>query len=522
MDAGTVRRLARDRDLRMLAGITAVAAVVRFSTLGHQSYDHDEAATALNVLHPGLSATLQVVIHSERSPPLYYLLAWAWSHLFGTGEIGLRSLSALFGTLTVPAAYLAARELASRRAGLIAAAFVAVNPYLIWYSQEARSYALYVLFSVWALYFFARALRDRRARSLALWALTSILAVCSHYFAVFLIVPEGLLLIRAIRPRRAAISAVASTAIVGLALLPLAYVQQSGGRADLFTSQALTARAGQAALDFVASVEPAPSAGSTAIDYLQMAAGTVAGALLLVAIATVIRMERSPQRAGATRAGLIATSSFGLPLALAAAGLDFVEPRKVLIGSVVPLLVFAAIAFGSIRVRRIGLTAAVACVALFAGVVASVYVSAQMERSDWRAAAHVIGPATRSRVLVVTGNGREPLAYYLHAKDFKPGSRPARIRTSEIDTLGKSRAVSPPRGGFRPTSAQHLAGGFWLRRFRSPTPQIVSSAQVRSGRILGGASLALANAPSNPRFTVNRDEGWAASFAERVEETLDT
>src|SRR4029079_11449264 len=132
----------------------------------------------------------------------------------------------------------------------------------------------------------------------------------SHYFAVFLIVPEGLLLIRAIRSRRAAISAVASTAIVGLALLPLAYVQQSGGRADLFTSQSLSARAGQAVLDFVASVEPAPSAGSTAIDHLQMAAGTVAAALLLVAIATVIRMERSPQRAGATRAGLIAASSF--------------------------------------------------------------------------------------------------------------------------------------------------------------------------------------------------------------------
>jgi hypothetical protein len=155
-------------------------------------------------------------------------------------------------------------------------------------------------------------------------------------------------------------------------------------------------------------------------------------------------------------------------------------------------------------------------VALFVGVVASVYVSAQMERPDWRAAAEAIGPATRSRVLVVTSNGREPLAYYLHSKDFKPGSRPGRIRTGEIDTLGKSRAVSPPRGGFRLTSVQHLAGGFWLRRFRSPTPQIVSSAQVRSGRILG------ANAPSNPRFTVNGDEGWAASFAEGVEETLDT
>jgi mannosyltransferase len=518
MDTGGVRSLTRDPDLRMLTGITAFAAIIRFSTLDHQIYGHDEAVTALRVLQPGLSATMHVVVRSERSPPLYYLLAWAWSHLFGTGEVGLRSLSALFGTLTVPAAYLAARELASRRAGLLAAGFVALNPYLIWYSQEARSYALYVLFSAWALYFFARALRDRRSRSLALWALTSVLALCSHYFAIFLIVPEGLLLVKAIRPRRPAINAVASTAIVGLALLPLAYIQQSGGRADLFTSQTLTARAGQAALAFVASVEPGPGAGSAAVDHVQMTAGAIAGALLLVAIATVIRMGRSAERAAATRAGLIATMSFSLPLFLAIAGLDFVEPRKVLIGSLVPLLVFAAIAFGSVRVRRSGLTAAAACVALFVGVTASVYVSAQMERPNWRAAADTIGPATRSRILVVTSNGQDPLACYLHTKNFKPGHRLNHIRTSEIDTLGKSSAVSPPGAGFRLTNVQHVAGEFWLRRFRSPTPHAVSSAQVRSGRVLGEPSQALANAPSNPHFTVSRGQGWAASFAETVEE----
>ena len=499
MDTGPVGRLTRDRDLLMLAGISAVAAIVRFFTLGHQSFGHDEAVTALRVLHPALLATMHVVAHSERSPPLYYLLAWAWSRLFGTAEVGLRSLSALFGTLTVPVAYLAARELASRRAGLLAAAFVAVNPYLVWYSQEARSYALYVLCSVWALYFFARALRDRSPRSLALWALTSILALCSHYFAVFLIVPEGLLLVLAIRPRRAAISAVASTALVGLALLPLAYIQQSGGRADLFTSQPLASRAGQAALAFVASVEPAPGAGSTAVDHVQMAAGAGAAVLLLVGIAIVIRMGRSPERAGAIRAGLVAATSFGLPLLLAVVGLDFVEPRKVLTGSVVPLLVFAAIAFGSARARRTGLAAAAVGVALFLGVTASVYVSAQMERPNWRAAAGVIGPATRPRVLVVTRNGQDPLAYYLHTTDFKPGHRLVHIRTSEIDTLGKSRAVSPPDHGFRLISLQRVTGEFWLRRFRSPTPRSVSSAQVASGRVLLEPSLALANLRSDPR-----------------------
>ena len=221
------------RELWTVVGITLAAALIRFSTLDHQSFDHDEAVTAIRVLQSNLGVALSVVAELERSPPLYYLIAWPWSKLFGTGEVSCRSLSALFGTLTVPAAYLAAREFASRRAGVIAALFVALNPLLIWYSQEARSYALFVLFSAWGLYFFARALRDPTPRNLGLWAGTSALALCSHYFAVFPVAAEGLWLIAAIPNRRRAIIAVVGTATVGLALLPLALAQEGGEEAPL-------------------------------------------------------------------------------------------------------------------------------------------------------------------------------------------------------------------------------------------------------------------------------------------------
>ena len=111
-----------------------------------QSYHHDEVITAARVIPGSFAHMLHEVKGSESNPPLYYVLAWAWAKAFGTGEVGLRSLSALFGAATVPVAYLIGRELASRRAGLIAAALVAVNPMLIWYSQEARSYAVLVFF----------------------------------------------------------------------------------------------------------------------------------------------------------------------------------------------------------------------------------------------------------------------------------------------------------------------------------------------------------------------------------------
>ena len=73
------------------------------------------------------------------------MLAWADSRVLGTGEIALRLPSALAGIATVPVAWAIGRELAGRRAAIVCAALVAVNPLFVWYSQEARAYELFVL-----------------------------------------------------------------------------------------------------------------------------------------------------------------------------------------------------------------------------------------------------------------------------------------------------------------------------------------------------------------------------------------
>src|SRR5439155_15408938 len=99
---------------------------LRFSTLGLQSFWYDEAATVLHVIRPHLGDTVSAIPARENTPPLYYLLAWVWSTLFGTGEAGLRSLSAVFGTLTVPVAWRIGTALFSRGTGIVLAALVAV------------------------------------------------------------------------------------------------------------------------------------------------------------------------------------------------------------------------------------------------------------------------------------------------------------------------------------------------------------------------------------------------------------
>ena len=48
---------------------------------------------------------------AEWNPPLYLIVAWPWAKVFGTGEVGLRSLSAILGVGLVPLLYLCGREL---------------------------------------------------------------------------------------------------------------------------------------------------------------------------------------------------------------------------------------------------------------------------------------------------------------------------------------------------------------------------------------------------------------------------
>ena len=62
-----IRRLRREHGAELaLAAIVAVAAIIRFATLGDQSLDHDETVTAARVLHPSFLQSMQVVVNGER------------------------------------------------------------------------------------------------------------------------------------------------------------------------------------------------------------------------------------------------------------------------------------------------------------------------------------------------------------------------------------------------------------------------------------------------------------------------
>ncbi|HEY5198706.1 MAG TPA: glycosyltransferase family 39 protein [Solirubrobacteraceae bacterium] len=375
----------------------AVGTVLRFRGLGQQSFWYDEVAT-IDVIDGTFRHVFSAVQASESTPPLYYALAYVWRHVFGLSEAGVRSFSALVGTVAIPFVWLAGRELGSRRGGLVAAALVAVNPMLIWYSQESRAYSLVVALTAASLWLMLRALRVGGRRSLFAWTVSGMLLLLTHYFAVFVVVAEaGVLLWKMSDRRRLVAAAIVPIALTGLALVPLARAQERDGRTSWISSsplggrlhdvlhELLTANAGLISSNSTSPHGPWGKLGLIAI---------IAAVVLLVARPLERRLGRSALPL------LIGLGSLLIPLALVVVHLDYFKDRN-LIAAWIPLSLVLGLVVTGTRVRWLGLTAAAAIV--LAGVVVDneVVNDVYMQRTSWRQALTVLGTPNTTRAVVI-------------------------------------------------------------------------------------------------------------------------
>ena len=114
--------------------------------------------------------------------PLYYIFTWLLRP-WGDGEFILRLPSAVAGTLTVLAVYLLGRRLFGTRMGLVSALLTALLPYAVWYSQEARNYALFMLLTTMQMYFAFTAIKRGRVIDWLGLALFTTLNLYTHYVA---------------------------------------------------------------------------------------------------------------------------------------------------------------------------------------------------------------------------------------------------------------------------------------------------------------------------------------------------
>jgi hypothetical protein len=498
-----------------LAALLLVAAAARLPTLSLQSFWYDEAFTPVHVLHPSLLATLRSVASRENTPPLWFALVWAISRVLGTGVVALRLLSALAGIALAAVGWAIGAQVGSRRTAIILTAILALNPLFVWYSQEARAYELYALASAVALLYFLRAYGAGGRGALALWALSSVLAVLAHYFAVFLIAPEAILLLSSSRRLRAATAGseratarsirsgrrvpgdvdgltamrptVTAVAVVGAccaALVPLV-IAQAGRGTQWIGHWALSDRLVQTPGYYLLGANGAVLGhGLLTLSALPILAAAVLGGVLIARR----RLERTELDGLALMLGLGIVAIL-VPLALALAGKDYFAPRN-LIADWIPLSAALALVLGAAAAGRIGTVLAVVVCLSATAVLVATGLDPRLQRPDWSGVANALRDGSPDRAIVTVELAAAPLEYYLPGLRLRYLSRTLSVSVREVDLVGyaplRPGALRAPTPAFTLAAAGDLHG-LLSYRYVARAPQRLSGRFLRSLTITAGA-----------------------------------
>jgi mannosyltransferase len=174
-----------------LGPILILGGLMRFYNNTAVALWHDEAFSALYIRYPFKEMMYRIGL--DVHPPLYYWILRSWAYVFGSGLLSLRSLSILFGILTIYAGYLFVRQaFKNEKLAIIAAFFLAINPFQIQYSLEARMYTLGTFLILLSSYFLIKALESNKLRDWFVFGLLTAASLYTHYYLVFSIAAQGL------------------------------------------------------------------------------------------------------------------------------------------------------------------------------------------------------------------------------------------------------------------------------------------------------------------------------------------
>lgn len=213
-----------------LAGAIALGAILRFWHLDSKFLWLDEVITAifslgrnyhdvpLDTIFPlerleqiftfqsaSCSQIAQNLANQSTHPPLFFCLMHSWFEWINPVAPNwvwtLRALSAVFGTIAIAAIYLLNTKAFSPTAGLMAAVMMAVSPFGVYLSQEARHYTLPVLAITLSLLGLVQIQQDlfvrRRSRFgvWLFWAIVNSIGLYIHYFFILALVSEVITLL---------------------------------------------------------------------------------------------------------------------------------------------------------------------------------------------------------------------------------------------------------------------------------------------------------------------------------------
>ncbi len=126
----------------------------------------------------------------RRPPPLHHAVLWVTVRLLGASEFAVRLPSLLAGVALVPALYWVGSVIYDKRTGWVAALLASIAPFCVWYSQEARMYAIFMLLATLAVGAVVQAIRLGTTAWWVVYGVLTGLLLWTQYFAILPVIVQ--------------------------------------------------------------------------------------------------------------------------------------------------------------------------------------------------------------------------------------------------------------------------------------------------------------------------------------------
>jgi mannosyltransferase len=401
--------------------VVVIGALLRFHNLDGESLWLDEAASwtqAKDSLADLIKRTAD-----DNYPPLHNLALFAAIKLFGDSEWSLRLPSATFGVANIVALYWLGTMTVGRTAGLIGAVLLALSPFHLWYSQEARMYSLLALA---ATLYAATCFHYLRAPALSRGAWVSLAGLALVYshpygaldwiaiavaFAVFVLPPTS-------PPPRTMLVWAVSNAIVAAGFAPWARI--------------LAGRAQEIAAD--GFWIPAPTLPFVLNNLISLAGGRLFAGVILIGVVLGI-VGRLRRDVAVLCVWIVAPAAIGIVASIPSTPIFM---SRYVIGSLPPLILLSAFGWTKYAKDWRGAILSTAVVAV-AGLALLRYTYHPNAKDDWRGVASFLDEREQPTdcVLVVPDYFARVLHYYRRTSScqwgaLNPADLPAEIPASVL------------------------------------------------------------------------------------------
>lgn len=442
--------------LRVLQALILIACVWAFVGLDVSSYWIDELFTEFLLQQPDPWSLFQASL-KDTHPPIYYLVAQGWRALVGPGEAPLRALSALCAVGAVGVLYFGLRGVASPLARAFICALAVGSKVWFGQSQNARMYAMGLLFGSVFLVAAAQALKKARAgESAARWLIVAgvfgVLASLTHHYLFMGVGLATVYLLFAVRRTQdRVIVFVNGTVTLVIQSAFMALLMRSPAVAeDLWFENSLAFLLQQTLVFLYEAFDP--------LQTLFLAALLAAGAWRLIILRRP-RPERGPPPAVIGLGFVMALGVFAVGV-ISTQFLPNFSARNMEMQLPAVWLVIALLLDGTLAAARLRLRAAlviVACLVTMGPVLALTTMRLKPSNEEWRhSARHVASlPACRSTPLNVEYSMFEGFSTYAYGHYLPPAQRPnLRLVRLHLDEL----AAPPPAWAKRTIAAAAAPG----------------------------------------------------------------